>query len=137
MQEVSKITGIPSRTICRYINDEEFKRMFAAAKMRILDGAILKLRNYAGDAVDTLYKIMNDQYAPYAARVASARSIIEFAVETGQVEELERKLRDLEARTLDAVVVESAKQLESDTSDNHRWTEGQEWKSTGKVWPPQ
>jgi hypothetical protein len=136
IEDIAANTGIPRRTIYRYLNDEDFKRSFNEAKMRILDGAIVKLRNYAGEAVDTLYAIMKDQYAPYAARVASARSIIEFAVETGQVQDLEAKLHELEGRTIEAFI-ESGKQLESDNHDNHQWTSGQEWKATGKVWPPQ
>ena len=134
IDDVVKSTGIPRRTVFRYLNDEDFKRIFNESKMRILDGAILKLRNYAGDAVDTLYKIMNDQFAPYAVRVSAARSILEFAVETGQVEDLERKLRELEGRTIDAVVAEASKQPES---DNHQWNGQQEWKSNGKVWHSQ
>ena len=133
IEDIAASTGVPRRTIYRYLNDEDYKKLFAEAKMRILDGAILKLRNYAGDAVDTLYKIMNDQFAPYAARVSAARSILEFAVETGQVEDLERKLHELEAKTIDAVVAESSKALES---DNHQWNDQQEWKATGKVWHP-
>jgi hypothetical protein len=134
VEEISSCTGISQRTIYRCLADAEFKKLFTEAKARILDSAILKLRNYAGDAVDTLYAIMKDQYAPYAARVSAARSIIEFAVETGQVQDLEAKLRDLEARTLDAVVAESGRQLEDGNHDNHNWNHQQEWKANGRDW---
>lgn len=68
--------------------------------MRLLDAAILKLRNGSSDAVDTLIEILKDACAPHAARVAAARSVIQLAIEAEQVQDVEKRLHQLEQRTI-------------------------------------
>jgi AcrR family transcriptional regulator len=103
VEDVAESLNTSKRTIYRYLADKNFQQMFETAKARLLDEAILKLRNEATRAVDVLVEVAQDKYANSAARVAAARSIIQFAVETGQVQELERKVQEMAAITIDAV----------------------------------
>jgi AcrR family transcriptional regulator len=131
VEDVAVMLNTSKRTIYRYLADKEFQALFDAAKARLLDEAIIKLRTESSRAVDVLVEIAQDKYCSPPARVAAARSIVQFAIEAGQIEDLEKKLHDLEAKTIDAVVAESGKQPES---DNHQWNDHQEWKANGKVW---
>jgi hypothetical protein len=101
--EASQKTGLSERTIYRYLRNPEFQSMFKQAKMRLLDGAISKLRTEASGAVDVLAAIAHDRNASDTARVAAARSILQFAVEYGQTADIEERLQELEAKTIDAV----------------------------------
>lgn len=100
MQEAARRVGVSERTIHRYLTDEQFQLVFKEAKMRLLDAAILKLRNGSSDAVDTLIEILKDACAPHAARVAAARSVIQLAIEAEQVQDVEKRLHQLEQRTI-------------------------------------
>lgn len=104
VEEISNNTGISPRTIYRCLADEEFKRMFAEAKARLLDGAVLKLRNEASRAVDVLVEVAQDRYANPGARVTAARAIVQLAIGAGQLEELEAKVKELEVKTIDGIV---------------------------------
>jgi hypothetical protein len=101
--DVAASVGCSVRTIYRYLGDESFKRMYAEAKARLLDEAILKLRNASGQAVDTLIEVCRDQYAPVPCRVAAARSIVQLAIQAGQMEELEQRLQLVEMNSIEGI----------------------------------
>jgi hypothetical protein len=84
------------------MQDSEFLSRPKEAKLRLIDGAISELRNNARGAVNVLVSIANDANNPPSARVAAARAIVTLAIECGQVEDIENRLKELEIKTITA-----------------------------------
>src|SRR5215208_4424204 len=53
---------------------------------------------FAGEAVEALRGVMNDQDAPHASRVSAARTVLDMAMQATNAQEIEERLAALEAR---------------------------------------
>jgi hypothetical protein len=127
--EVSNATGVPVRTIYRYLADTQFQEMFKESKLKLMDNALLKLRGAADLAVDTLIEICKDQYANQAVRLAAATRILEFGNTADLRDRFDGRLGQLELKTLTAGATIEA----SSTEPNQDWpgTNNVEWQRTG------
>jgi hypothetical protein len=94
--EAAAEAQISERTLQRWLLKPEFKTELAAAKSRILDGAINKLRSAAGGAVGTLIQVSDATGELASSRVAAAKAIIELALRAGTIEDINRRLEELE-----------------------------------------
>ena len=96
----ARAMGVQETTIYRNLRKPAFKEQYAAAKRRLLDGAINKLQLASAGAVDVLVSIAGDESQPPASRVSAARSILDLAIRAGAVEALEARIEELESRTI-------------------------------------
>lgn len=94
--EAAKAAGISETTLYRWLHNEEFQDAYSDAKNAIVRSATLKMRNGMRQGVATLQEICHDIYAPPAARVTAARTLVEFALRANEQENIENRIRKLE-----------------------------------------
>jgi hypothetical protein len=96
--EAAKKTGVGERTLWRWIKDvEEFKVAYAAARRELVRHAIIQVQRNMGRAVKALMEIIESKDAPASSRVSAARTILEFGIRAVEVEDLEKRVAQLEA----------------------------------------
>jgi hypothetical protein len=96
MKEAALASGVGETTLWRYKKDEAFSRRLREVQQEIVGHAALRLRCESEEAVAVLGEIMRKQDAPPFARIAAARSIIEFTIRVGEMDELRRRIEELE-----------------------------------------
>jgi pantoate kinase len=89
---------VGERTIRRWLANPEFERAYKAARRSAFDVAIGLTQRYAGLAVHTLAKVLADTSAPHAAKVSAATAMLKFAREALELDDLARRLDELERR---------------------------------------
>lgn len=95
-KDAARLIGCSPRTLQRMQKDEVFRGEYAAAKAQLLEQVTGRLRAESGAAVDVLAAVAGDSEAPSAARVSAARSVIELALKSHEVECLEERIERLE-----------------------------------------
>lgn len=84
------------RTLWRWLNDPTFQEAYREARAAAVSRAIGRLQQVASDAVDALKGITADIEAPAAARVTSAKAILDLSIKSIELESLEARIRALE-----------------------------------------
>ncbi len=95
--EAAKACGLGETTLYRWLVDGDFQTRFREAKRAALDQAIAHLHGIATEAVATLRAVMTDDSAPANARVTAARTVLEMAVKSAELDELTVRVAELEA----------------------------------------
>lgn len=96
ISEAAERAGLSVRTVKRWMRDADFSAEYMAAKQGLLEGAVNRLRASAMEFVTTLHAVAVDLTAPPASRATAARSGLEVLVKFVTLEELERRLTELE-----------------------------------------
>ncbi len=95
--EAANVAGIGERTLKRWLaEDDSFLDAYKTEQRRLVDGAINKLRKAAGDFVDALHQVSKSRKASAAARAQAARGGLEVMLKAIRIEELERRVAELE-----------------------------------------
>jgi hypothetical protein len=131
IKDVCISTNTSYRTLYRILADPQFQEMFKEAKLKLMDNALLKLRNAADLAVDTLIELCKDQFVGPAIRLAAATRILEFGNNADLTERFASRLEKLEVKTIDAITAEASKEW-VDNNSNNTWIDqpaNQEWES--------
>lgn len=90
------------RTLHRWINeDEAFIAAYRRARRDVFGHAVALTQRYAAVAVQTLARVMTDATAPHASRVSAATALLRFGREGIELEDLEERVKALEARHAD------------------------------------
>ena len=97
--EAAQTAGISSRTLTKYLQDEEFQQAYRAASDVLLAEASRQAQLTISPALQTLQEIMMDPGTADAARISAARSLLDFALRIAETVDLARRLADLEGRT--------------------------------------
>ena len=98
MKEAARASGVSEPTLWRYLQNKEFHQAYREAKRSLLDAALGDLHKATGRAVAVLCEVMEDEKAMGGARVQAARTILSYAIQTGQLEELMKRLEAVENR---------------------------------------
>jgi len=96
--EAAKVVGVSESTLWRWLKDEGFQSSYRDARREAVSQAVARLQSIATEAVDALRGVISDTAAPAPARVSAAKIILEMAVKAVEVEDLEMRLRKLEAK---------------------------------------
>jgi hypothetical protein len=92
----AKAAGVSTRTAQRRMRDAEFEAKFRAAKVGLIRQTTSRLTANASKAAEVLRKVFDDRKATPGARVAAATQTIRLTLEGYELEELERRISDLE-----------------------------------------
>lgn len=95
--EAAAQTGISERTLMRWMHEPEFRRQYGEARTTLLRAATNTLLTQANEAAKTLATVSQNGGAPPGVRVMAASRIIELARGNYQLEELERRLTEVES----------------------------------------
>ena len=97
-EEVSRVLGIHSRTLYRWLEkDIEFKKAFQEAKISIFNEALENLKSLSREAVNTLRDLLTSRHKD-TARLGSAKTILELALKQKELEDIEKRIEALEER---------------------------------------
>lgn len=75
----SKIAGISTSTGFRYLNDENFNKIYRARRRKAFGQVSAALTRVANMAIVCLAEIIADKSAPSTSRVNSCRTILQYA----------------------------------------------------------
>lgn len=96
VREVSQKVKVSEVTLYRWLNNDTFKAHYRAARRKIVEQALGTLQKATSEAVRTLLEVMDDKEVSPPARVASARTILEFAVKAVELDDLSERVEVLE-----------------------------------------
>lgn len=96
IREAAKVAGIAEATLHRWLKDENFQTAYRTAKREVVNHTICRLQRASGKAVETLEAVMKGADNPATSRVSAAKIILEMALKGVEVEDLERRIADLE-----------------------------------------
>jgi hypothetical protein len=89
--------GVSERTLSRWINqDDSFKSAYLQLRREVVSNAVLQLTKATNTAVNVTIALMTDPETPASVRLGAAKSILELALQTVRIEELEARLAVLE-----------------------------------------
>lgn len=96
VKEAAQQVGIADSTLHRWLREDEFSAAYRQAQRGLFDQAMGHLQHGTSEAVATLREIMRSSSAPETARVTAARTVLDFARRTVNVQKLEDRLELLE-----------------------------------------
>jgi len=96
VREVSQKIKVSEVTLYRWLNDDTFRAHYRAARRKVVDQAIGHLQRATSSAVQTLLSVMECVDSPAPSRVTAASKIIDVAVKSIGIIELEERLEALE-----------------------------------------
>ena len=94
--EAAKIVGIGEKTLWRWLQLDNFKNAYRAARKEVVSQAIAQVQKGMSDAVKTLQDVMTDSNAPASAKVSAARAMIDMGLKSTEIEDLEKRISDIE-----------------------------------------
>ena len=97
VEEAARSIGVNPRTLYRWMKEPEFNAAYLAGKRAAFGQAIARLHHLASAAVSTLGKVMLDSATPPATKVRAADSILNHTVKAIETEDIDTRLRELEA----------------------------------------
>jgi hypothetical protein len=89
-------SGVPERTIRRWLGRESFRRAYREARREAFAQAVALTQHYAPLAVQALARIIADESAPAGARVRAAVAVLRFTRESIELDELVERIERLE-----------------------------------------
>jgi hypothetical protein len=87
---------IAENTLLNWMQITEFAEQYRQARQAVLNASIARLQAITSDAVQTLHDVMLDGNSPASSRVSSAKSVLEMAVKSRELEEFEIRISELE-----------------------------------------
>ena len=96
IEEVAKAVGCAVNTIYKYLEtDLLFKRTLNKAKDKVFIEALEGLKTLSREAINTLKDLLRERHKD-TARLGSAKTILELAIKTNELEDLEKRIEILE-----------------------------------------
>jgi hypothetical protein len=96
LRDAARAAGVSAPTLWRYMQDEAFSRRLKVARREVVDHAFRRLQGAADDAVTALHDLVRREDTPARARIAAARSILEFSFRAAEYESLRARIDELE-----------------------------------------
>lgn len=94
--EASQKLGIQPRTIYNRMKREDFMRLYAEARKRLLKATTEDLQKMTASAVRVLADIMNNESVPANTRIYSATSILQYATKYTELHDVLERIEALE-----------------------------------------
>ena len=99
LEEAARALGVATKTLLRWMKEPEFDAAYRAAKRAAFGQSIARLHHLASAAVSTLGKVILDSATPPATKVRAADSILNHTIKAIETEDIDARLRELEAAT--------------------------------------
>jgi len=98
LRDASKKSGIPERTIYTWMkSDTAFQSAYRQARRDSVQVAIGRLQRISADAVETIKAIMKSEESNASVRLAAAKTILDFALRSTEIDDLESRISALES----------------------------------------
>jgi hypothetical protein len=99
IEDAARACNIPARTLYRWLKEPAFDAAYRAARRQAYGQSISRLQQGSTAAATTLLKVMVDVATPPSTRVRAAEAVLNHAAKAIEIEDLDARLRDLEAAT--------------------------------------
>ncbi len=96
IRDAAANTGVHERTLRRWLGREDFQESFRETCRHALSDALYRLQGAAGEAVQTLREIARDNTAKPAERAGAARALLDHALRSAELLNVEARLDALE-----------------------------------------
>jgi len=96
ISEAAKAVGIGERTLWRWLKLDDFTEAYREARVELVNQAITLVQAGMAKAVQTLKDVMTNEKAPASARVSAARAMIDMGLKATEIENLEKRITELE-----------------------------------------
>jgi hypothetical protein len=107
-EKAAAALGISTVTLWRAIQKPEFAEAYRKARREAFSQSIARLQQASNAAVGTLLRVMTDREAPAASRVRAADVVLQTSMRGMQIEEIEARVSEFDARL---AAVEQAEKL--------------------------
>ena len=97
IEDAARACNTPARTLYNWLKEPEFEEAYRAARRQAYGQSISRLQQGSTAAATTLLKVMVDVATPPSTRVRAAEAVLSHAAKAIEIEDLEVRLRDLEA----------------------------------------
>lgn len=98
IKEASEACGISEVTLWRYLRDAKFLSRYRAAQREVVQHAVMRLQHDTSEAAKVLCEIAKDTNAPASSRVAASRTILDQAIRSIELGEMQERVDKLEER---------------------------------------
>ena len=95
LEDAARQCGASKSTLCRWLQDPAFQEAFRSARRQVLEAALSSLQEAAGAAVAALKRNLGCRKA--SVEVQAARAILDYAMRSVELLEMEERIRRLEA----------------------------------------
>jgi hypothetical protein len=93
----ARLVGIGESTLSRWLKLDSFQTEYRTARRQAVSQAVATVQATMASAATTLQSVMDDPRASFSVRVTAARAVLDFGIKTSELEDLEIRLRELEA----------------------------------------
>jgi hypothetical protein len=97
IDEAAKAAGVSNKTLFRWMQLPEFDRAYRDARRAAFGQATARLQQASSAAVSALLRVLVDPASPASSRVRAADCILNHAQEAIELEDIEARVRELEA----------------------------------------
>ncbi len=95
-EAAARAAGIGLTTLKRYLSDPAFMAEYRAAVSSLLDDATRESQQALSPALSCLREVIADSEAPVTARIAAARSLIEYSMKLTEFTDIVTRMDELE-----------------------------------------
>ena len=104
VEVAARKVGVSAKSLSRWLKEPEFRAEYQAIKKDLLRAGIANLARKVFDAAETLGDVAKKRGRPYqAARASAACAIIRLSLDADLMDDIEERLRKLEATNPDAL----------------------------------
>lgn len=100
VREASKASGIPERTLWRYLGQEDFTKRLDEERSKLVSDATDRLKSKLAAATSAIAEVMEDKDAPPQTRVNAAKVILELSLKYSEMSDIIHRLDELERQTM-------------------------------------
>jgi DNA-binding CsgD family transcriptional regulator len=96
LKEAALAAGISETTLWRYMKDEAFLRRLREAERDALTHISVRFHLSSSDADTILHDLMMKEETPASARISAVRTVLDYSIRLGQLNELNARMEQLE-----------------------------------------
>jgi transposase-like protein len=97
IEEAARSLDIAPKTLLRWMKEPDFDAAYRAARRQAYGQSISRLQQGSTAAATTLLKLMVDPNSPPSCRLRAADSVLSHAAKAIEIEDIDARLRELEA----------------------------------------
>lgn len=94
-QDAARAAGITSRTLTTYLSDPEFQAAYAKAFQKLVTDATREAQATLSPAICVLRAIMEDEEESSSARIAAARTLLEYGLRLTEFNDILQELQTI------------------------------------------
>ncbi len=96
IEEAARACHVGYKTLLRWLEIPEFQKRYREARRKAVQQAIARLQQSTSAATIVILRLMTDANVPAAVKLRAAESVIDHAIKSVELEDIEARLTALE-----------------------------------------